>query len=233
MKLITNEISKSQANYYDTLLKEYGPSVDAVASGKQIYKELRYEKLCGVFEKDIELTLHDVGCGLCHLYEYIKKAYPDKSINYSGSEITSEFVDYCRKNYPTNQFYYRDLSERAFDERYDYLVFGGTFYHLVDTTEKNFDIYMKKMIVKAFAMCNRGLAFNFITSYVQYRYDGLFYAKVPNIIDFVANNMSRFFSIDHAYPLYEYTVYIYKEEYIASHYRDESFRKYFKTIDVG
>lgn len=228
VKLVTDKISKAQENYYNTLLKAHGPSVDAVASGKQIYKELRYEKLCKIFERDTELTLHDVGCGLCHLLEYIKKTYPDKSVRYSGSEITSAFVDYCRKNYPANQFYHRDLAEKAFDDKHDYLVFGGAFYHLIGTTADEFNRYVKGMLENAFTMCNRGMAFNFITDYVEYRCEGLFYAKVPDIIDFVANRMSRFFSIDHAYPLYEYTVHVYKEAYIASHYRDESFHKYFK-----
>jgi hypothetical protein len=72
------------------------------------------------------------------------------------------------------------------------------------------------------------VAFNFVTGCVDYRYDELFYGELPEIVDFVVKELSHFFTIDHGTPLYEYTVCVYHEDYIASQYTDEAFRKYFK-----
>jgi hypothetical protein len=221
-------IASAQAGYYGQLLERHGPGVEAVASGKQVYKDLRYEKLCRVFERDRECSLHDVGFGLGHLYEYMKRQFPEKAVRYSGSEVTPQFVEHCTRAYPESHFVGRDLADGPFEDRYDYLVFGGTFYHLADTPAPEFGDYVRRTLSSAFAMCNRGIAFNFITGYVDYRLDGLFYGEVPEVVDFVARDLSRFFGIDHAYPLYEYTVCVYRDQYIASLYPDEAFHKYYK-----
>ena len=223
-----DKISEQQADYYGRLFQEYGPGVEAVASGKQIYKNLRYEKLCNIFAKDKELSLHDVGFGLGHLYQYIIKSFPDKIVHYSGSEITPDFVTYCRENYPECKFFKRDLSEKVFDDKYDYLIFGGTFYHRISIPVEEFNVFIKKILSNAFNMCQRGIAFNFITGFVEYRYSELFYGEVNEIISFIVRNLSRYFIIDHAYPLYEYTMLVYQENYIAELYNDADFKKYYK-----
>lgn len=221
------KVARTQKAYYGGLFHEHGPAVDAVASGKQIYKDLRYEKLSQVFHHDSELTLHDVGFGLGHYYEFLKTCFPHKKIYYSGSEVTPEFVAFCKERYPGCEFFERDLAEKAYDDRYDYLVFGGTFYHLVDTPKDEFAEYVKQMLSNAFKMCRRGISFNFITGFCEYFYDDLFYGNVDDVVSFVAKNLSRFFILDHGYPLYEFTMMVYKENYIEKLYPQPEFAKYF------
>jgi len=225
-----NIVSDSQATYYGNLLKQHGVGVDAVASGSQIYKDLRYEKLCQVFEKDSEFSLHDVGFGLGHLYEYIKQHHSNKQVSYSGSEVTEEFVMQCRESYPDCQFVHRDLALQSYPDRYDYLIFGGTFYHTAGVPQEQFGAYVRKVLKNAFCMARRGIAFNFITSHVEYRKDDLFYANPADMIKFVVGNLSRFFLIDHSYPLFEYTMCIYKEEFVAQRYSGDAYKKYYKNI---
>jgi len=221
-------IAERQAHYYGDLFEKHGAGIDAVASGRQVYKDLRYERLAMVFARDESCSVHDVGFGLGHFYEFLKVRYPKKTISYSGSEVTPQFVEYSRKAYPEAAFYLRDLTEGPFPERYDYLIFAGMFYHLAGSSAAEFGEFTRQMLRNGFASANRGIAFNFVTGYVDYRYDDLFYGDLPEIIEFVSRNLSRFFTIDHATPLYEYTVCVYREEYLASVYSDDAFSKYFK-----
>ena len=224
-----SDVASKQANYYGGLLEKCGTGVDAVASGKQIYKDLRYEKLGALIELDESCSVYDVGFGLGHFYEFLKARYPKKDIQYSGSEITPAFVEYCLKTYPECDFHLYDLANAPLPDRYDYLIFGGTFYHLAGTSTIEFGDYVRSLLTNGFLSAERGIAFNLITEYVDYRYDDLFYGKLSEIIDFVAKDLSRFFMIDHASPLFEYTVRVYREDYIASHYPAEEFKKYFKV----
>ena len=224
------DISDSQAALYGGLFDTHGVSVDAVASGKQIYKELRYEKTCKGFEQDDNFTLHDVGFGLGHFWEYVKNRYPDKNIEYSGSEVTEKFQHYCQEKYPESKFYLRDIAEGPAEDKYDYVVFGGTFNLIAGNSPEEFQEYVFSVLRNAFAMCKRGLIFNLITSYVEYRYDRLFYCDLGELINFVAKDLSRFFSLQHDYPLYEHTVCVYREAHIASQYPEEEFHKYYKNV---
>lgn len=81
-------IAQLQADYYGNLFEKHGPGVDAVASGQQVYKDLRYEKLSRLFCGDDLFSIHDVGFGIGHYYEYLKSRFPEKNIIYSGSEVT-------------------------------------------------------------------------------------------------------------------------------------------------
>ena len=223
-----NDLSLKQAEYYGALYEKHGAGVDAVASGLQAYKDLRYEKLSGLFSQEVRCSVHDVGFGLGHFHEYLKKRFPEKEIDYSGSEVTPQFVEHCRRAYPDSRFYERDLSRRAFPERYDYLVFGGTFYHLAEADPAEFETFMRNMLRNGFASVSKGIAFNLITSFVETRYPSLFYPDICKVLQFVAKELSRFFTIEHATPLYEYTVCLYREDFVAEFYSDEVFDKYFK-----
>ena len=222
-----NDLSLKQAEYYGSLYEKHGVGVDAVASGRQAYKNLRYEKLSRLFSQETRCSVHDVGFGLGHFHEYLKNRFPEK-IEYSGSEVTPQFVEHCRRAYPDSKFFSRDLSQRAFPERYDYLVFGGTFYHPAEADPAEFETFMRSMLLNGFASASKGIAFNLITSFVETRYPSLFYPDICQVIQFVAKELSRFFTIDHATPLYEYTVCVYREGAIAELFPDEVFDKYFK-----
>ena len=192
------------------------------------YKNLRYERLSKVFERDSEFSIHDVGFGVGHYLEYLRTEYPDRNIAYSGSEVTKEFVEFCIKEYPENRFYNRDLSEKTYKDLYDYLIFGGTFYHILDDQNEAFAKFIKAILTNAFKMSNKGIAFNFISEFVDYKYDGLYYQSIDSITNYIVNNLSRHFIIDHSSPLYEFTVCVYKEKYIKSCYPGKEFQKYYK-----
>jgi hypothetical protein len=221
-------IKKSQADYYGDLFKKFNYSPEAVASGKQIYKDLRYEKLSKLFGDDKEFSIHDVGMGLGHYYEFLRRRFPDKIIFYSGSEVVENFYTFCRDKYPGSQFYLRDLSLRPHEDTYDYLIFGGTFYHMCGIPRKEWEQYIFKIIRNAFSMAKKGIAFNFITEFCDFYDKELYYCNIQKLLNFITDDLSRFFMIDHAYPLYELTVYVYKEVIVKDNYREEEFKKYFK-----
>ena len=219
----------SQSKLYQDMFDKHGPSVNAVASGDQIYKNLRYKKIINLFSDDADFSVHDVGFGLGHFWEYMQRELSGTRILYSGSEVTEQFVSYCKAHYPEMDFRFRDLADGPFEDKYDYLVFGGTFYHLAETPSQDFQKYIFSLIENAFSMSRRGVSFNLITEYVDYRRNDLFYCSMPKLLEFLNSRLSRFFTIHHNYPLYEYTVCVYQETYIKSKYPQANFEKYFKT----
>lgn len=229
MTTSTDDISARQSTYYGGLYERHGASVDAVASASQTFKDLRYQRLSNVFGQDHAFSVHDVGCGLAHLHAFLQHRYPDRSIEYSGSDITPKFVDHCRQHHPGLSFELRDLAASPFPEKYDYLVFGGTFYHLAGSQEAEFLNFLRCMLRNGFSCANKAIAFNLITSHVDYRLDDLFYAELGALTDFIAQDLSRFFTIDHSSPLYEYTVCVYQPDTIRRQHVQSEFDKYFKA----
>lgn len=224
-----NKVGKSQEDYYSRLFKEKSYSPEAVGSANLTNKKIRYTKLSQVFINDNNFTVHDVGHGLGYYYEFLKENFPEKNIKYSGSEVCQRFVDFCKKNYPECSFHYRNLSIAPFKEKYDYLIFGGTFYHIEDNDTDEWKSFIESNLLNAFKSCNKGISFNFVTEFCDYFDKGLFYCELDYIIKFITQNLSRFFSIDHSYPLYEFTVCVYKESHIKKLYPEDELKKYFRS----
>ena len=49
-----------------------------------------------------------------------------------------------------------------------------------------------------------------MSSFVDYRYDRLYYPALDELSGYAVKNFSRKFIIDHSYPLFENTIAIYK-----------------------
>lgn len=224
-------VAAGQKNYYRKLFEKHRYSPQAVASAKQIYKELRYQKLSQVFGDNQDFSLHDVGMGLGHYYEYLKSKFPDRRIVYSGSEIVKEFSEYCKQHYPECEFFLRNISEEICSDQYDYLVFGGTFYHPCESSRSDWERFMFQLLRRAFSMARKGIAFNVITQYCDFYEKGLYYCNLSKVLDFITDELSRFFVIDHAYPLYEMTIMIYRQELLQQQYPQSEYKKYFPGFE--
>ena len=172
------KISSKQTYHYSNLFNIHGNSVKSVASGKKVYKDLRYEKLSRIFIDDNNFSVFDVGFGLAHFYEYLVKHYKNKNITYSGSEVVKEFFEKCSNKYPHLNFNMHDLAMRPLSKKYDYVIFGGTFYHLAGSKKEEFEKYVRRMLINGFKSCSKGIAVNFITDKVDYRIKGLYYEKL-------------------------------------------------------
>lgn len=226
-----SNITDKQKIFYLNNFKKYMDSPQSLGWNNKITQNLRFEIISRLFiyEKPGELfTIHEIGSGLAHFYEYMleRKVY---SFEYSGSEIVKEFVDYCSNKYTSVNFFLRDLSSELPKERYDYLISSGTFNTILNTELDEWQSYIIKIIKNMFNLSKKGIAVNFLTSYSDNQDTSLYYSDPKKMYDFIQKDLSRFIIIDNSYPLYEYTMIIYKEDYIKTVFREAEHEKYFKT----
>jgi hypothetical protein len=224
---IIDEVSKKQAEHYQGLLEKHGASVDAVASARQEYKDLRYKSLSSVFGQDNNFSLHEIGFGLGHYYEYLKANFPDRAISYTGSEVTPAFLEHCQEKYPACGFDNHDYALEKSNRVYDYIILPGVFYQLGASDPLKFSEFVHRMLINSWNSARRGMAFNMISSQVNYRYDHLFYADSSEMLVFVSKKLSRFLQFDQSSPFFEFTICVYRKEYIKAKFNDECFSKYF------
>ena len=225
----SEEISEGQASFYGGLYERHGSGVDAVASTRPEYKAARYDRLCRVFGSDPQFSMHDVGFGVGHLREYVAQTFPDRDVDWSGSEVTPQFVEHVLNDDPLASVYLRDLADKPSNTQYDYVILAGTFYHLAGSNELDFMDHMERLVTNCWHMCRRGLAFNLVTDAVDYRIDDLFYPDIGDMLR-VVRQLTRFFEIDHATPLFEYTVRLYSQDWLAEKYPEEAFDRYLNRL---
>lgn len=197
--------------HYQQLFAQHGDSPDAVQYSDRITQFKRFEVLSQVAPKLNSAV--DIGCGLGHFYEYLKEAQPD--VKYLGLDFVDEFIEASKIKYANNEhthFKQFDLTKDAIPTGYDYILLSGVFNNK-STNNKEF---MLNGINTMFNACEKGIAFNAMSTYVDFQTDNLYYTDPLEIFDYCKRNLSLKVTLRHDYLVkensipFEYCIYVYK-----------------------
>lgn len=198
-------------NHYEQCLSRYGDTHLGVDWPKLEHVDIRYQVMLEVIRKSTEtVSMLDFGCGASHLYEYILKRKV-KGIEYAGLDISEKFISLCREKFPSVRYYCMDLLTTADSlPDFDYIVMNGVFTEKRSLLYSEMLEYFFELIKTVYERTKIGLAFNAMSSHVDWERDDLFHLPLDTMAGFVTKNLTRDFIVRNDYGLYEYTVYLYR-----------------------
>jgi SAM-dependent methyltransferase len=191
-------------NLYTESLEEHGLDSKAVGWKDEQSHRLRFDKLAKVFLPDEEeATVADWGCGYGAMFPYLSNRLGPGLGSYTGYDISEQMIAAARAAHvdPRAQFVVGSDPEPV-----DYVVISGTFNVRFGASEEEWAAWVKDRLRQLTAVSRRGVAFNLLSSYVDWREPHLFYADPREFFDFCKRELSRFVSLLHDYPLYEWTI---------------------------
>ncbi len=224
-----NPTRASQERIYRELFEQHKGTPMAVSSESEAHKRLRFSRIAEIFSEEETIDVHDVGMGVGAFRSFLQREFPDRVIHYSGSEILPEYVAEASALHPDCQFYCRDIAEAPAEEKYDYLILSGVFHQRRDTPIGQWEKFSQEILRNAFGMCRKGIAFNFVSPFVDFYQTQVYYCNLPKLLNFINDDLSRFFTIQHNYALFELTVHVFREDYIHSRHPEPEFSKYFHS----
>lgn len=204
--------SKLQAHYQETF-KAYGMTSKGVDWGDDTAKlELRYSKMLAVITGQTlaQPTLLDVGCGYAGLFEYAKTH--GYELDYTGIDVAKNMIDEATLVHRNAKLIHSDILDPSFTNQYDYVVCNGILTQKLDVPALEMDQFAAKLIRKIFNSCKVGMAFNVMSTKVNFFSNNLYYRNPSEMLAWCMSELSPRVMLDHSYPLYEYTVYIYKDK---------------------
>jgi SAM-dependent methyltransferase len=229
-----NKFKESQRDFFLKRFQQFGDSPQSLSWNDKNSQYLRFEKIADLFkyEDSGQFSVHDIGCGLGHFREFLNDHY--QGISYSGSDIVEEFIAFDIKKFPDCSFFIQNISDdpesiSASMKGLDYYCTNGTFYRKDQITVEEWESLVFKSMTNMFAMAKKGVCVNFLTSYSDFFDDNQYYADPKKIFNWAVTNCSRFVTISHDIPLYEFFVYIYKEKFIKEQFPESGYSKYFKV----
>lgn len=221
-------ILDDQRRRYLELWRQFGEDPRTLGHRDRETQEERFFRLARSFDREPGgFTVHEIGAGFGDFGHWLGQHHPQAS--YSGSEICQEFLDVCRERFPEGEFLLRDITADLPTDRYDYVTQSGTFNGRFGTPAGRWQLFVHDMLRAMYAMARKGIAVNFLTTYSdpERRSEDLHYQDPAEIGDFTARQLSRHFEIDAGGPLYEYTLRVYRPEYVRSLYTGAPFDRYF------
>lgn len=204
----------SIVKHYESCLEQFGDTHRGVDWPKPEDAETRYRVMLDLLRFDPfplagRKRLLDFGCGAAHLFDYLQKIKLD-DLMYAGLDISPKFIELCRAKFPGTPFYCADLLEDQHGlPQTDYMIMNGVFTEKRELSFAQMFEYFSAMLVHAFPLVKRGLAFNVMSKAVDWEREDLFHLPLDQLQHFLVKQLGRHFIIRNDYGLYEYTVYVY------------------------
>lgn len=187
--------------HYRSLFEQHGASPHAVQWSSAETQENRFRILADVIEPNE--TVVDLGSGLGDLLGYLRTAREFRG-RYLGLDLVDEFVEHARKRYerdPSARFSVCDVESAALPEADVYLS-SGTFNNRM---EDNWG-YVTRIVGRMFEHARRAVAFNLLSTYVDYQAPDLYYADPLALFDYAKRNWTRRVVLRHDYLVKENSI---------------------------
>ena len=192
--------------HYRRLLAEHGDTPQAVQYSCTQSQERRFEMLAGIGDLQHKRIL-DFGCGTGQLGHYLKRQ--DINFEYFGTDIVDEFLTLCRNKFPRGNF-----EEFSFFSKmqFDYIFISGVFNNKIENNRA----FYEKTLRLLFPICKLGIAFNMMSSYVDYQDPALFYEYPENVFGYIKREITPFVVLRNDYEVkggvvpFDFTVYAYR-----------------------
>jgi cyclopropane fatty-acyl-phospholipid synthase-like methyltransferase len=193
--------------HYDELVRRHGRAPEGAQWTSVESQRRRFAALAEVGDLSGAKVL-DFGCGTGALLDYLT----DTGFHgeYVGIDLSETAVSTAADAHPGTRFERRDILAEGLDERFDYVLMSGIFNNLVSDNWALLDALTRPLLAAA----DRAIAFNMLSTYVDYTDDGLWYADPGAVFAWCKTELSPAVTLRHDYEIrdgvvpFEYTVYV-------------------------
>jgi SAM-dependent methyltransferase len=152
-------------------------------------------------------SVYEIGCGFATLGEFLAENYP--LATYSGSDLLQEMIDRAKARNAGADVEQRDVLSNPPERRYDYVVISGLFNLRMSNDDESWFAFVRAMLKAAFGIAEKGIASNFLTTYVDFKRELGYHQDPGRVFDFAQRELSRFSEIRHSYYPWEFTLFVY------------------------
>lgn len=194
---------------YEKNLADYGRTSKSVGWKDEVSQRLRFDKLANVISpQDESVTVNDFGCGYGAMFQYFSALPGVRLEQYYGYDISEEMLAAAKEAVPDPRAVF--IKAAQVTEEADYSFVSGTFNVKLEASDDVWADYVKSVLLNLATNSRRGIAFNLLSTYVDWKQENLYYADPFMFFDFCKRNISRYVSLLHDYPLYEWTIVVRK-----------------------
>lgn len=198
--------------HYEACLDAHGVNHRGVDWPDEKGMALRFEVMLGLLQAPPpRARLLDLGCGPGLLLDHIERRGLNSAVAYSGIDLSPKMIAAAEARYPYADFSLRDLlKEPLAPQSFDYVVMNGLLTEKRTLSQAQMVDFAQRMIAAAFETAAIGIAFNVMSSHVDWTRDDLFHWPADELLAFATKRLTRHIVLRADYGLYEYTAYLYR-----------------------
>lgn len=193
--------------HYEALVVAHGDAPAGAQWRDRATQDARLQQLLRIADLGSASVL-DVGCGTGRLFELLRaQGYRG---DYLGIDLAPSAIKLARQRFPDARFEVRDVLAESLPQRFDYAMLSGIFNNrLTDNWA-----FLTAVLGRVYAQVDRGLAFNALSTYVDYRDEGLWYVQPERVFALCKTELSPWVSLHNDYavrpgaPPFEFTIHV-------------------------
>jgi SAM-dependent methyltransferase len=204
-------ISEALRVHYAEKFRIHGATSQGVDWGADTSRMLlRYRKMLQLLDSPAvkKPSVLDVGCGFGGLYDYA--ASLGLEIDYTGIDVAANMIEWASQHVAGGRFLQGSVLSHEFSGRFDYVICNGILTQKLDAPGLEMDQFASALIRRMFALAERGVAFNVMTTKVNHFAPNLYYRNPAELLAWCLTEITPHVALDHSYPLYEFTVYLHR-----------------------
>jgi SAM-dependent methyltransferase len=198
------------ACWYDALASEYGHDPATGQQRDRSSQDARLRVLLGN-HVDEHSSVLDFGCGTARLLSLLKEEY-DYRGEYTGVDISGGVLELARAAHPGTAFLQLDVRQEPLQSVHDVVIVNGVF----NNYRSDNWVFMTETLELLFRSTRHVLAFNNLSTYVDFVEEGLYYVDPGDVFAFCKTHLSPNVTLRHDYSArpgampYEFSTFVYR-----------------------
>ena len=215
---------------YSAAFAQFGATIDSTFQSNPATQELRFERLVANLDlTGADVSVLDVGCGFADLFEFLsQRGFKGR---YTGIELVESMARVARDRYPELDIRVADILDVDHMGSFDYVVQSGVFNIHGGVSAEEWRSYCSGIVSRMFELSKVGIAFNALTTFSTFSDPALAYFSPSFWEHLLHHDFTRYYAIDHAYPLFEYTVTAFQPAFIKASFPSQNLAKYFTYLE--
>jgi len=205
--MIKKTIHKIECLYTNNL-KQSGISSKSVGWPEAKDHQLRFDKLFSNIDLFNTNSLNDLGSGYGAVLDYLTTC--NKSLeSYFAYDISKDMLNAIDiERYQRTKIH--KFSDSQLKTIADFSISSGIFNVRFSESDQEWIEYIKTTLHNVNKHSLKGFSFNLLSTYVDYKENHLFYGDPLFFFDYCKRNFSKYVSLHHDYPLWEWTIVVKK-----------------------
>ena len=200
------------AKLYKENLEKHGTNNSAVGWTTFESQLLRFKHLSSIVlgNENKNITINDYGCGYGAHLDYLVDELKLPVAQYNGYDISKEMLLSAKAHLSNHSCKKLFFNESVISTTANYSFVSGTFNVRFEENKKSWEKKIKIMLDNVNSFSEKGFAFNMLSTYVDWEETHLYYGDTLFWFDFCKKNFSKYVTLIHDYPLYEWTMLVRK-----------------------
>jgi len=216
-----DKITHLLKDYHRKVFSQHGATAKGVDWNDEAEVIVRYDKMLKVVEMDFyegpeRPTLLDVGCGWGGMAKRAREI--GNPVIITGVDVVEEMIVHAKQEFPEHTFEAADVFEMEDVETYDFVVCNAILTQKHDVSIPEMELFTKNLVRKMFSLCRYGIAFNMMSTRVNFTVGNLYYQNPVELFTWLLSEVSPRVVLDHGYSslssgvgrYYDFTAYVYK-----------------------